>query len=115
MNVADFNSVINPDSVQDIPFESSAESVVDLARQVQALVREAAIKGDSFDSVERRVRQIVFDLGQRALNEFVRMQGDGDLGERVETEAKKTLCRSPKRSKTELRSIFGVHRFEQFT
>ena len=115
MNVADFKAVSNPDPVQIVPFESSAVSVDDLVRQLQTFVREAARQGESFDAVERRVRQIVFDLGQRTLDEFVRLQGDGDLGEQVETETKETLHRSSKRSKSELRSIFGVHRFEQFT
>jgi hypothetical protein len=54
-------------------------------------------------------------MGYQAMALFVALQGDGDLGESVETETGKTLRRSEKPTRSTIRSIFGTHSFEQFT
>ena len=43
------------------------------------------------------------------------LQGNGDLGEQITTKENQELKRSLSTVATSIRSIFGVHHFEQFT
>ncbi len=81
---------------------------------LKAKVRTAAQQGDSFDSVERDVLKSVLQIGYQALELLLSFQGDGDLGEQIETSDGKTARRSEQKAATSLRSIFGSHSFEQF-
>ena len=103
MNVADPNSFGNPDSI------------AQLAGQLQDTVVEASQTGDSFDKVERAVLQSVLQMGFQAMELFVSLQGNGDLGQRIQTSEGQPLRRSCKTATTTVRSVFGEHRFEQFT
>jgi hypothetical protein len=87
-------------------------SIVD---QLKAGVQLAAAAGDSFDSVERKTLTSVLQIGHQALELLLALQGDGDLGEEVQTSNDKMAQRSEAESTTKLRSIFGEHTFEQFT
>ena len=98
MNVADSNAFDNPDSI------------ALLAQQLQHTIVQAAQKGDSLDKVERAVLQSVLQMGFQAIELFVSLQGNGDLGPQVQTGEGKTLQRSDKTLKTTVRSIFGEHR-----
>jgi len=86
-----------------------------LVERLKTNVETAAKAGDSFDSVERSVLTSVLQLGQQALELLLSLQGDGDLGEDIETADRKTARRSKTKSVTRLRSLFGQHVFEQFT
>jgi len=57
----------------------------------------------------------VLQMGHQAMQLFVMLQGDGDLGEEATTDQEQTLRRSPAKQETKIRSIFGEHQFEQFT
>ena len=115
MNVADFNAsgksvFSNCDSIQAIQ-----QALHDMADELTKTIHLAAEKGESFDFVERRVRDTIFEMGMHATDLFIALQGDGDLGERVRTEDGQTLQRSQEPSRMTFRSIFGVHRLEQCT
>ena len=86
-----------------------------LVERLKVNVETAAKEGDSFDSVERSVLTSVLQIGHQALELLLSLQGDGDLGEAIETTDGKTARRSKTKSVTRLRSIFGQHVFEQFT
>jgi hypothetical protein len=51
--------------------------------QLQELVRTSASKGRAIHELERDVWQHVLQMGREALGLFLRMQGDGDMGETV--------------------------------
>lgn len=51
----------------------------------------------------------------QALELLLALQGDGDIGEQIETSDGKTIRRSDKTTDTPLRSIFGQHAVNQFT
>jgi len=95
--------------------EYISQELNSLVERLKANVETAAQKGDSFDSVERFVLTSVLQLGQQALELLLSLQGDGDLGENLETSDGKTARRSTTKSVTRLRSLFGQHVFEQFT
>lgn len=102
--------------------DSSQDAVDQTLRQIDAItaelkktVKETASESESFDHTERSVREAVRKMGFQAMELFIRLQGDGDLGQAVTTEDSRTLRRSGKADRTTIRSIFGIHRFNQFT
>jgi hypothetical protein len=95
--------------------EQIAQQLTSLVDQLKMNMKKAAQDGESFDCVERTVLASVLEVGNQAIELLLVLQGDGDLGEEVQTSDGKTARRSAKISSTRLRSIFGVHAFEQFT
>ncbi|MEZ6127534.1 MAG: hypothetical protein R3C59_02555 [Planctomycetaceae bacterium] len=86
-----------------------------LIDDLKSNIVSAASGGDSFDSAERATVRSVLQIGLQALQLFVALQGNGDLGAEVETADGKRLVRSECPRSTTLRSIFGTHDFRQFT
>lgn len=115
MKFADFNVSGNPSSDDSIGIQEALQAIGRVAEELKETVQNAAENGESFDSVERRVRETVFRLGNQAIELFVKLQGAGDLGREITTAEGKTLYRSQGTARTTIRSIFGTHRFEQFT
>lgn len=115
MSVAISSPSGNPNSQNSSSMNVALRTLDSLAAQLKNAVVEAAKKGESFDSVERTVREIVFQCGKQALELFLQLQGNGDLGPQVTTTDGQTLRRGEKTVTTTIRSIFGSHRFEQFT
>jgi len=95
--------------------EHISQELESLVERLKTNVQTAAQEGGSFDSVERSVLTSVLQIGHQALELLLSLQGDGDMGEDIETADGKTACRSETKSATPLRSIFGQHVFEQFT
>lgn len=107
MKIVEFAHQRNPEQI--------AEQLNSLVDQLKANVETAAQDGDSFDRVERTVLTSVLEIGLQALDLLLALQGDGDLGETIQTHDGKTARRSETKSTTKLRSIFGEHVFDQFT
>lgn len=87
----------------------------DIGSVITATVGYAAASRESFDQIERKVHQLLIAIGKDALDLYVSMQGDGNLGPKAESTDGKTLKRSETKSLTKIRSIFGTHYFSQFT
>lgn len=90
------------------------DTLGNLANDLKGLVRRSIISGASLDELERNVFRQVLAMGHAAVNLFLQGQGDGDLGERIETEAGAILHRSKTVVPRPLRTIFGVHCFESY-
>jgi len=115
MNVADSNANDNPDSPTTESSEKLCQRIDEMVKTLKRKVKDAAAGGEDFDSLEREVHQSVFAMGKLVVDLFVSLQGDGDLGDEVTTDQGDRLRRSDTKSLTTVRSIFGTHRFEQFT
>jgi hypothetical protein len=115
MNVADLNASGNPRSQDPPAINQTLQTIDRMAEQLKQTVQNAAERRASFDAVERSVHDVVRQMAYRAIELFVQMQGQGDLGPQITTQENQTLYRSEKTAKTTIRSIFGTHRFEQFT
>ena len=116
MNVANSEAFDNPRCADNRAAAKYASEMIDsIASQLKINIAAAAQRGESFDQTERSVRNAVFQLGKQALELFIQLQGDGDLGSEVTTEQDKVLRRSETTHRTTIRSIFGVHTFNQFT
>ncbi|XZE20404.1 hypothetical protein SH449x_000273 [Pirellulaceae bacterium SH449] len=116
MNVPNLDAFGNPRSADHRAAAKYASEMIDsIATQLKINIVTAAQRGDSFDQTERSVRNAVFQLGKQALELFIQLQGDGDLGPEVTTENAKVLRRSETTTRTTIRSIFSMHCFDQFT
>lgn len=101
------------------PTSHGPEEALQQLQQLQLDIREqvmsSASKGDSFDSTERTVWETVRRIGYAAMELLVQLQGTGDLGEQLTTAEGQRLQRSEEPQPTVVRSIFGEHRFQQYT
>lgn len=102
-----------------IAVDSTAAEIFNQLEQLQVDLREQVIRdasnGASFDSTERSVWELVKRTGYAAMELLISLQGSGDLGEHVTTSEDQQLRRSNAPTATTVRSIFGEHRFEQYT
>lgn len=89
-------------------------SLEELAGHLDEFVMRAAGEGRPLHDVERAILNHVLKMGKTAVDSFLELQGDGDLGETVTTEGGVTLSRSDDPVERPLQTIFGRHTFEQF-
>jgi hypothetical protein len=78
-----------------------------MADDLGAFVRQAAVEGMAAHEVEKGVWQRVLAMGRQATGHFLRMQGDGDVGETVEMPDGQELKRLPEPHRRTYQSIFG--------
>ena len=69
-------------------------SLVEMARDLAELTERAATQGATLHEFERTVFDKLLEMGHTVVSEFLALQGDGDLGETVTTDAGQTLHRS---------------------
>ena len=105
----------NPSSCDYPSPEAVAETLRLAADCLRQAIPRAVAQGQSFDDTERSVRDALRQIGSQAMQLFLALQGDGDLGEQVTTDQDVTLKRGERKSTTSIRSIFGQHTFDQFT
>jgi hypothetical protein len=85
-----------------------------LAEDLQQLVQQAAQEGQSLYETEKSILATVLKMGHLATDTFLQLQGDGDLGESIETDGGQTLNRSEEPVNRPLRSVFGEHTFAAY-
>jgi hypothetical protein len=85
-----------------------------LAEDLQGFVRQAAHDGLSLYAVERGVVDRLLVMGRSAVDLFLRLQGDGDLGPSIEADDGAVLHRSDTVQNRPVRTLFGEHVFQQF-
>ena len=98
------------------PTSSTAiiDGLTEQAARLDVFVREASADGASLDGVERHAFDHVLRMGRTTIDLFLSLQGTGDLGPSVVTEAGETLYRSDEPVRRELRTVFGLHEFDGF-
>ncbi len=80
-----------------------------MARGLDEFVAEAAREGLPLYQVERTILDHVLQMGKTAVDSFLELQGDGDLGETVTTEDGVTLFRSDEPVERRLQTVFARH------
>jgi hypothetical protein len=91
-----------------------ADALANLADDLTAFVHEAVQMGSSFDDFERGAFGRLLKMGHVAADLFLDAQGEGDLGESIDTQDGAVLYRSETVVKRAVRSIFGEHSFEAY-
>jgi hypothetical protein len=92
---------------------SPVESLAGMAEGIGEFVERAARDGTSLREFEREIFDRLLKMGHAATEQFLAMQGDGDLGETAVHE-ECTVYRSQEPAKRPLRTIFGEHCFEAY-
>jgi hypothetical protein len=77
-------------------------------------VQQAAVEGTAAHEVEKGVWQRVLAMGRQATGHFFQMQGDGDVGETLETPDGKEIKRLSEPHKRTYHSIFGPFELSRF-
>jgi hypothetical protein len=90
------------------------DSLVHLAGDLTAFVRQAVDDGSELDAVERGLFARLLAMGRAAVDLFLAGQGDGDLGASVTGKADVILHRSETVQERPLRTIFGEHTFSAY-
>ncbi len=86
-----------------------ADNLVDMAKQLQQFTQQAAVNGDSLYETEKAVLARVLQIGHIAVDAFLQLQGNGDLGPIVEVDDGQKLQRSDEPVSRPLRTVFGEH------
>ena len=89
------------------------DQLVDLTTELSEFVHGAAQEGKPIHEVERAVWQRLLEIGHQALEQFIREQGDGDLGQTFEMSNGRLLKRLEYLHQRTYRSIFGTFELER--
>jgi len=89
--------------------EIKSKSLVELAGQLEASIREAAREGKSLYEVEKDTFGRMLQIGHAAIEQLLMLQGDGDRGANVVTADGRRLERSAEPAERPLRTVFGEH------
>ena len=89
--------------------EIKGKSLVEIAEQLEASIRNAAREGKSLYEMEKTTFERVLQIGHAAIEQLLALQGDGDLGESVPTADGRRLERSEDPADRPLRTVFGEH------
>lgn len=100
--------------VTHFPGSFKTKSPVELARELEELVVQAAAEGWSLYALETKTWDAVLKMGFAAVEMFLLGQGNGDLGETCTTDAGRTLRRSEEPIDRPLQTIFGLHTIQAY-
>jgi hypothetical protein len=90
------------------------EELTEMERDLTTFVRQAAIDGVAAHEAEKGIWQRILAMGRQALGQFLAMQGDGDVGETIETPDGKELRRLTEPHRRTYRSIFGSFELSRY-
>ena len=82
--------------------------IEELTSELTAFVRTAANEGVAMHEVERDVLTRVLQIGHAVLEEFLRMQGSGDLGETFTLDDGRVLKRLSQLHSRKIQTVFGA-------
>jgi hypothetical protein len=88
--------------------------LIEMVENLDRFVQEAATKGTSLRGVEQEVFDRALKMGFMAVDQFLKLQGHGDLGEIVSADDGQELHRSAEPSPRLIRTIFGEHQFSAY-
>jgi len=101
-------------SIEQSVTKCKLDSLHSLADQLSAFVQQSAENGKALHEMEPLIHAMVLKMGFAAMEQFLTLQGNGDVGETYQTPQGKTLMRSEVPLARELRTIFGTHVIRSF-
>lgn len=94
--------------------QTGKSSLISMAEDLHDMVLRGAAEGLALRDVERAVLDRLLKMGHAAMEQFLSLQGNGDLGQTLTTEEGEILHRSDALLARPLRTIFGAHEFSAF-
>jgi len=92
----------------------NVKELTEMAEDLATFVQQAAVEGAAAHKVEKGVWQRILAMGRQATGHFFQIQGDGDVGETVETPDGKEVRRLPEPHRRTYHSIFGPFTLSRF-
>ena len=89
--------------------EIKGKSLVELAEQLEAEIREAVREGKSLYVMEKDIFGRALQIGHAAIEQVLALQGDGVFGQSVVTQNGGRLEQSEEPAQRPLRTVFGEH------
>ena len=83
------------------------DQLTEMIDDLKTFVQQASVEGAAVHKVEREIWRRMLAMGRQAMETFLQIQGDGDVGETIETSDGKELKRLPEQHKRTYHSIFG--------
>jgi hypothetical protein len=96
------------------PDPAKTETLAELAENLSNFAHRSARTGTTFNDFERGVLDRLLAMGLNTIDLFLKLQGNGDLGETVTTKDNTILYRSESVMSRKLRTIFGEHTFHSY-
>lgn len=87
--------------------------LVDQLDQLKHFVRRSARQGRPIREFETKLLAMLLEVGHDCCTEYLRLQGDGDLGPSIDSE-EGPMTRSDKPRPRELRTLFGEHVYHAY-
>ena len=91
----------------DVATFDNLEELAEMAEGLTTFVRQAVADGTNAHVAEKEILQRILAMGRQAMGQFLRMQGEGDVGETIEMPEGETLRRLDEPHRRTYRSIFG--------
>ena len=101
-------------SMTEVAAFDNLDELAEMGMDLAAFVRQAAIDGVAAHEAEKDIWRRVLAMGRQAFGQFLAMQGDGDVGETVETPDGKEVRRLTKPHRRMYRSIFGPFELSRY-
>jgi hypothetical protein len=96
-------------SMNAISAECDWDKIVDCIDKVKAFVFKSSEKNAPAHVVEEGIFRSILEMGNEIFACFLKLQGDGDLGEFITLENGRTIKRMDDFSKREYLSVFGIY------
>ena len=96
-------------SIEQSPAQNKPTSLEDVTHEFKALIQHATQNRLPLHEVEPLFLKAALKMGCVATEQYLAMQGNGDLGETITSPAGHTLVRSPEPVERPLRTIFDTH------
>lgn len=88
--------------------------LIEMAEELGEFVQSAAARGGTLREVERGAFDRLLKMGHAVVEQFLALQGNGDLGKTAAVEEGQSLYRSTEPVARPLRTIFGQHVFSAY-
>ena len=98
----------------DVATFDNLEDLAEMAEGLATFVRQAAADGTSAHVAEKEILQRILAMGRQAMGQFLRMQGEGDVGETIEMPDGETVRRLDEPHRRTYRSIFGLFALSRY-
>jgi hypothetical protein len=96
------------------PPSDQSDSFQSQVNELTAYVQQAVSTGTAIHETEAGIWQHILAIGRSALEFYLSLQGDGDVGETVELEHGESARRLPARQSRGYQSVFGSFRLERW-
>ncbi len=99
--------------ITDLSNYRNKKLLINETNKLSDYILKQAKQGTAIHTVEQGIWDKLLTMGEQALGQFIALQGDGDMGDKIELDSGKTVKRLPNQQTRIYRSIFGLYSLER--